>query len=117
MDLALNNLQKLICHKTQQTKPNQLAFPDLQTVPLQSSSSRMRMCVCECVCVCVCVRVCVYLIRTHPLIPISWCTYGEKVRRQLHKIVASNIEQVLEAVPNKAAAVRPPTTHHKNYPS
>ena len=23
MDLALNNLQKLICHKTQQTKPNQ----------------------------------------------------------------------------------------------
>ena len=26
---------------------------------------------------------------------------------------ASNIEQVLEAVPNKAA-VRPPTTHHEN---
>ncbi len=24
MDLALNNLQGLICHKTQQTKPNQL---------------------------------------------------------------------------------------------
>ena len=23
MDLALDNLQKLICHKTQQTKPNQ----------------------------------------------------------------------------------------------
>ena len=23
MDLALNNLQMLICHKTQQTKPNQ----------------------------------------------------------------------------------------------
>ena len=23
MDLALNNLQGLICHKTQQTKPNQ----------------------------------------------------------------------------------------------
>ena len=22
MDLALNNLQKLICHKTQETKPN-----------------------------------------------------------------------------------------------
>ena len=22
MDLALNNLQRLICHKTQQTKPN-----------------------------------------------------------------------------------------------
>ena len=24
MDLALNNLQKLICHKTQQTKPNHI---------------------------------------------------------------------------------------------
>ena len=24
MDLALNNLEGLICHKTQQTKPNQL---------------------------------------------------------------------------------------------
>ena len=23
MNLALNNLQRLICHKTQQTKPNQ----------------------------------------------------------------------------------------------
>ena len=23
MDLALNNLERLICHKTQQTKPNQ----------------------------------------------------------------------------------------------
>ena len=23
MDLALNNLQRLICHKTQQAKPNQ----------------------------------------------------------------------------------------------
>ena len=23
MDLALNNLQELICHKTKQTKPNQ----------------------------------------------------------------------------------------------
>ena len=23
MDLALNNLQRLVCHKTQQTKPNQ----------------------------------------------------------------------------------------------
>ena len=23
MDLALNNLQRLICHKTHQTKPNQ----------------------------------------------------------------------------------------------
>ena len=28
MDLALNNLQRLICHKTKQTKPNQLFFVD-----------------------------------------------------------------------------------------
>ena len=26
MDLALNNLQRLMCHKTKQTKPNQLNF-------------------------------------------------------------------------------------------
>ena len=30
---------------------------------------------------------------------------------------ASNIEQVLEAALHKAAAVRPLTTHHENYPS
>ena len=30
---------------------------------------------------------------------------------------SSNIEQVLETTPYKAAAVRPPTTHHENYPS
>ena len=38
--------------------------------------------------------------------------YGEKARRQLHKNAASNIEQVLETAPNKAAAVRPFSTHH-----
>ena len=27
MDLALNNLQGLICHKTQQTKPNHFEDP------------------------------------------------------------------------------------------
>ena len=26
MDLALNNQQKLICHKTQQTKPNHISL-------------------------------------------------------------------------------------------
>ena len=30
---------------------------------------------------------------------------------------ASNIEQVLEATPHKPAAIRPPTTHHKNFQS
>ena len=29
----------------------------------------------------------------------------------------SNIEQVLEAAPHKAAAVRPLTTYYENYPS
>ena len=33
------------------------------------------------------------------------------------KYTPSNIEQVLVATPYKAAAVRPPTTHHENYPS
>ena len=37
--------------------------------------------------------------------------------RQLHKNAASNTEQVLESTPHKAAVVRPPTTHHENYPS
>ena len=44
-------------------------------------------------------------------------TDGEKARRQLHKNAASNIEQVLRATLHKAAAIRPPTTHHENYPS
>ena len=43
---------------------------------------------------------------------------GEKTWRQLHENAASNIEQVLEAAPHKAAAAaQPPTTHHENYPS
>ena len=42
---------------------------------------------------------------------------GEKAWRQLHKNAASNIEQVLEATPHKAAAIRPPTTYHENYPN
>ena len=44
-------------------------------------------------------------------------TTGEKARQQLHKNPASNIKQVLKATPNKAPAIRPPTSHHKNYPS
>ena len=42
---------------------------------------------------------------------------GERARRQLHKNAASNIEQVLEATPQKAPIIRPPTSHHANYPS
>ena len=34
---------------------------------------------------------------------------------QLHKNAASNFEQVLVAIPYKAAAVRPLTSHHENY--
>ena len=43
--------------------------------------------------------------------------HREKVWRQLYKNAASNTEQVLEAAPHKAAAVRPLTTHHENYQS
>ena len=43
--------------------------------------------------------------------------HAEKAWRQLHKNAVSNIEQVLEAAPYKAAAVRLPTTYHENYPS
>ena len=40
--------------------------------------------------------------------PYSW---------QLHKNVASNSEQVLVATPYKAPTIRPPASHHENYPS
>ena len=43
--------------------------------------------------------------------------YREKAWRQLHKNAASNIEQVLEAAPDKAAAIQPTATHHENYPN
>ena len=36
---------------------------------------------------------------------------------QLHKNVASNTEQILEATPHKAPTIRPPASHHENYPS
>ena len=44
-------------------------------------------------------------------------TAGEEGRRQLHKNVASNIEQVLAVTTNKAPTIRPPASHHENYPS
>ena len=44
-------------------------------------------------------------------------TAGEEARRQLHKNVASNIEQVLAATPHKAPTIQPPASHHENYPS
>ena len=44
-------------------------------------------------------------------------TAGEEARRQLHKNVASNIEQVLAATPHRAPTIRPPASHHENYSS
>ena len=44
-------------------------------------------------------------------------TAGEEARRQLHKNAASNIEQVLTAIPNKAPTIRTPASHHENYTS
>ena len=41
----------------------------------------------------------------------------KEARRQLHKDVASNIKQVLAATPHKAPTIRPPASHHENYPS
>ncbi len=42
---------------------------------------------------------------------------GEKAKGQIYKNAACNIEQVLEATPHKASTIRPPTSHHENYPS
>ena len=44
-------------------------------------------------------------------------TAREEARQQLHKNVASNIEQVLAATPHKTPTIRPPASHHENYPS
>ena len=44
-------------------------------------------------------------------------TAGEKDRWQLHKNAASDIEQVMEATSHKAPTIRPPASHHENYPS
>ena len=44
-------------------------------------------------------------------------TAGEEARRQLHKNVASNIEQVLAATSHKALTIWPPASHHENYQS
>ena len=43
-------------------------------------------------------------------------TAGEEARRQLHN-AASNIEQVLAAIPHKIPTILPPASHHENYPS
>ena len=42
---------------------------------------------------------------------------GEEARQQLHKNDASNSEQVLAATPHKHQTIRPPASHHENYPS
>ena len=47
----------------------------------------------------------------------TWMQAKEKAWQQWHKNATSNFEQVLETTPSKAAAVRPSTTHHENYPS
>ena len=44
-------------------------------------------------------------------------TAREEAKWQLHKNVTSNIEQVLAATPHKTPAIRPPASHHENYPS
>ena len=41
--------------------------------------------------------------------------YEEKAWPQQHKNAASNIKQLLEVAPYKAAAAQPLTTHHENY--
>ena len=41
-------------------------------------------------------------------------TAEEEARRQLHKNVESNIEQVQAATPHKAPTIRPPASRHEN---
>ena len=47
----------------------------------------------------------------------AW-TLTKRLEKKLDgKNVASNIEQVLEATPHKVPTIRPPASHHENYPS
>ena len=45
------------------------------------------------------------------------CHFIQETIHQKKKNAASNFEQVLEAAPHKAAAVRLSTSHHENYQS
>ena len=38
---------------------------------------------------------------------------GQKAWGQLHKNAVSNMEEVTQAAPHKAAAIQPPTPYHK----
>ena len=49
--------------------------------------------------------------------PFSLFSNTDQTWRQLHKDAMNNIEEIQEAAPHKAAAVRTPTTYHENYPS
>ena len=40
-------------------------------------------------------------------------TAGEEARRQLHKNAASNLVQVLAAIPHKTPSIRPPASYHE----
>ena len=61
--------------------------------------------------------------RLYPAETINNVDYADDIAilantpNQLHKNVVSNIEQVLAATPHKAPTIRPPASHHKNYPS
>ena len=47
----------------------------------------------------------------------SWLIIAEWSLVLLEKNAVSNIEHVMETEPHKAAALRPPTTHHEKYQS
>ena len=47
----------------------------------------------------------------------AYKTAEEEARRQLHKNVVSNSEQDLATTLHKAQTIRPPASHHGNYPS
>ena len=50
----------------------------------------------------------------------TW-TLTKRLKKKLDgnytRILRAYIEQVLEATPHKAPTIRPPTSHHENYPS
>ena len=47
----------------------------------------------------------------------TWTLTKRLEKKQLHKNVASNIEQVLVATPQKEPTIRSPASPHENYTS
>ena len=99
MDLALNNLQSFICHKT-------------QTVKHTHTHTHIYIYIYIYICVCVCVDTAIWMHHMD-----AYEAAGEEAGRKLHKNVESSIKQVLATTPHETPTIRTLAPHHENYTS